>query len=392
MKFTDSQLASLYIKISHEYKKLKSEGSTDLEIYKKITNSLSYEFTQAGSNFSNLENQEKAIPFIVVNTFFSALTSESRPNYIFYPQPNVNLIYTYNHKFYSPTNDVLFTWLLLDSLHHHSFHYHHHHHQSDNSHGHSSKKNEQQVYLLLVLLAAITAGTALIATYYILREMLNSAERIMYNEGTLQAVLSISSIVASGFASAILSTLFASSPLAMFALAAGISNPVGFVIFGLVSLTLIGAALGCFITNQVMNFVAKDLNKDSLDPMDPHRFGLSDEESQLLLSKGFDPIKVKCAMTELHMRIGKEMPPLLHRLFSDSNDTQEYLNKIRKLRRGELAAKGLTIGYGTSRLDFDLAYIQPTAPAYVESEIGSGGLLYPEVPNYLDTVSSNYKV
>ena len=77
-----------------------------------------------------------------------------------------------------------------------------------------------------------------------------------------------------------------------------------------------------------------------MDPADPHRFILTDDEADALVSKGFDPVKVKCVIVALRARIGdKTVSTLFHR----GSEEQENLNMVRQLRRGEISSDGIVI-------------------------------------------------
>ncbi|KTC77024.1 hypothetical protein [Legionella brunensis] len=389
-KFTDNQLANLYLKLGSRYKDLSEQtypSLTQQQIYQQLLNEIYYELNSPLSNLYGLDYSEQYKVFTVLNTFFNsrppfaALQPEVRPHFVFIVQNiDVHDRRWHGHRCYSSTNDVLFTWLLLDSLSHHR---HHHHYNSgcfgsSNHHSHSSKDDQAKLFLLLVLLAALAVGIAFIAAYYLLRAGADSIERLIHDEGSLQAIISLSSAMGSALVSGFLATIFASTPLAMFALAAGITNPIGFVTLGVICLTVIGSAVGCFITNQIQNYIIKQGNLNALDPLDPHRYGLTEDEEIHLASRGFDPVKVKCAIVALHEQIGKDVSPRLHRIFSDSDGKQALLDTIRKLRRGETGYI-IEIGTGTDKQTFDLR------PFVVPQQQHSSGL-YPDIrPNAAPT-------
>ncbi|WED42329.1 hypothetical protein [Legionella cardiaca] len=361
-RFTDNHLANLYLKLSSKYKALSKQTNPKLDrlqIYQRLLDDIRFELTSPQSHLHQLDPTEHYKVYTVLNTFFSATEStqqpsDTRPHYVFTHQPvNIHDPCWHEHRCFIPTNDFLFTWLLLDSLSNRGSYHSSGCFGGDSHHEHSSKDSEAKIFLLLLLFAALTAGMAFIAAYYLIRESIDSIERLWFNEGSLQAIVSLSSAIASTVVTGVVASIFTSTPLMMFALAAGLSTPVGFMVFGVICLTLIGGALGCFITNQIQSAYIKGTNPHSLDPSDPYRFGLSEEETQNLVSKGYDPIKVKCAIAELHAQIGKEMPPLLHRIFSDSSDKQQMLDTIRKLRRGEAEAI-LVVGKGARQLSFNL--------------------------------------
>ncbi|KTD08584.1 hypothetical protein [Legionella jamestowniensis] len=361
-KFTDNLLATLYLNISKRYKGLKDEAfNPDRSvIYSQIANELSYELATPLSSLHQLAEEEKFKVFTVLNTFFASLprhASYPQITYVFIPQKiNISDSRWHHHSCYCPHNS-LFTWLYYDSLFYRPGRWS----SINNHHSHSSKKKEEVMLLLLITMMAIAVGAAFVAAYYLLREFLDSQERLWMDEGWLQAVISFSSAIGSTAVAGLFAALFASAPLAAFAVAAGISNPVGVVVLGVICLSLIGGALGCFITNQIQNYIIKENNKDALDPLDPHRYGLTPAQEYNLIQKGLDPIKVKCAIVALHEQIGKEIPPLLHRIFSDSDGKQALLKQIRDLRNGQTGYM-ITVGTGSSQLNFDLRSPIPVQP------------------------------
>ncbi|ASQ46812.1 hypothetical protein [Legionella clemsonensis] len=367
-KFTDNLLATLYLKISSRYRELSEDKlhPNTQEIYWSMVHELNYELNSPVSRLHELAEEEKFKVFAVLNTFFTSLNSYPSQvpfNYVFAPQPIIiHESRWHHHSCYCPHNDVLFTWLMLDSI----SHRHGRWSGVSNHHRHSSKKKEDLVLILLVVAMVIAVAAAFVAAYYLLRELLDNLERISFNEGWLQAVVNLSSAIGSMAVTGLFASLFASAPLAAFALAAGITNPVGVVVLGVICLSLLGGALGCFITNQIQNYVIKEANKDALDPLDPHRYGLTLEQEQHLIRNNFDLIKVKCAIVALHEQIGKEMPPRLHRIFSDSDGKQALLDKIRNLRSGQ-AGYLITVGTGANQLHFNLRL--PSIPVQPVEEI-----------------------
>ena len=242
-------------------------------------------------------------------------------------------------------NDFLFTWLMLDSFNRpylgpgygQSNHFSNTHlHPSENK----RKSDESKAFLMLVLVAAMAAALGFIALYYLFRETIHSTERFRYNEGWLQACLSYFSLIASTTVSSLLSIVFASVPVYNLALAAGVANPFGVVMTGIVCLSLIGAGVGCFISDKIQNYVIYKLNPDALDPADPHRFALTPAEAATLESRKIDPTKVKCAIVALRAQMGDDPIPRQWGFFyssSRSETVQRHLDMVRQLRRGELS-------------------------------------------------------
>lgn len=348
-KFTDNLLARLHLGLEDDINKLQQEGKNPQEIYAYLLSRVNASLTQPDSVFFGFDADEQKNVYEVLNTVFLAHPYSRRVNKVEREKLLVfklvtddsRLNYHYHPHCYCPTNDALFTWIMLSSLTNHSHYYGHG--GSFNHHGHSSATNSDDcgkliALLLCIALAAFAVVLTTIALYYLLNQTLNNLERFCYNEGWLQATVTLASTIASGCAAGMLAATFASAPLAALAIAAGLSNPVGLAIFGVICLTIMGAGLGCFITHQIQNYAIKKANPAALDPQDPHRFTLTDAEEENLRSKNIDPLRVKCAMVAIRAEMGeKPVPSLLNRIFtSKGEEKQELLHKIRQLRQGEL--------------------------------------------------------
>ena len=212
---------------------------------------------------------------------------------------------------------------------------------------------------LLAVMAAAVAAT-FVAMYFLLRDTADSVGRFWYNEGWMQATVTLVGMAISGAVASMLAETFVAGPLASLAIAAGVVNPIGIVVLGITCLTFIGAAAGSFITNAFQNYAIKQANADALDPSDPYRFALTPAEARRLEAKGYDPIKVKCAIVALRLEMGEQ--PALNDLYPDTK-VMRCLEKIRKLRKGE--CESMTVG--TMEFDFKAtklpeAYL-PTATA-----------------------------
>ncbi|KTD16727.1 hypothetical protein [Legionella jordanis] len=384
-KLTDNQLASLYLKLANELRAQRKQNHRPEQIYSDLLNSLHYELQRQDSGLYGLEVDDQRKVYTILNTLFSSSTPIQQltriPDFKFvFIHQEINHLPRYYHPYY-PSHDWLFTWLLLDSISHHNHPAHHHRDSgccggssSSNRHKHDDKNAGSAIlFLLLLLLVLSLAVVTLLAAYYLLRASLDSFERLWYNEGRLQALIDVSSAIASTMVSGFLATLFASAPLTAFALAAGVANPVGVVVFSLICISLIGGALGCFLTRQITQAVVESHNKDALDPKDPYRFTLSPDAEVKILQLGLDPVKVKCALVALHEEIGESVPTRLHRLFANDHK-QELLEKVRELRSGNIKNTLITIGKGENALTFDLRPFPPQPVVYVQSQQS----LYPE--------------
>ncbi|KTD20545.1 Uncharacterised protein [Legionella lansingensis] len=403
MAFTDNHLATIYLKLQKRYREELSRLPFS-QIYATLERDIQMELVNPQSSLYGLDALEQYKVWYVFNTFmascpqYSNLQEHEQRSFRFVTELRTIHVIDSHYHCYCPSNDFLFTWLLLDSL---SSRHHHHYHDSgccfpssNNHHRHGGSSEDQAkclLFLLLVLLVTSLIALAALATFYLLLEAADSLERMFWNEGWLKAIISLSSAIASGLVAGFLASNFASAPLMALALAAGVSNPVGMAALGVVCLTIIGTGLGCFITNQIQDAIIKSFNKGSLDPHDPYRFRLTEQEEQNLLSKqpyALDPIKVKCAMVALHEEIGKSVPWRLSRLFCDDEGKQALLEQVRKLRRGEIDGYTITIGKGEDKRTIDLRPFQQYVPTYTTPPQS----LYPEQssPYYGQTPPPSY--
>ena len=374
-RMSDAQLRHLYFSIANHYKDCKERKPkpTPLDMYNELYNGVyaSVEQVYMGS-FSSLSREEKNKAYTILNTFFYACP-EGRAhtiNFAYGLPPQISITVNQTCRQYYHHDNFFINWMLLRSLDRPSPSSYN---PDDKRHDHPSKKkdNKGEAVALIVLIALALAACAasFIALYYLLSEAVNSVERFSYNEGWLQASLSLLGMAAGGVASALLSNAFLMGPLMSLAFAAGVANPAGIAVLGIVCLTAIGAAAGGFITNQIQHYMIKEANADALDPVDPHRFGLTDAECQFLNANGIDPVKVKCAIVALRGQMNdKPVPPMLSMPFMDNRGKaiQDALNKVRQLRRGELVEVEVGI------LKFNCALTGPglqtaplpTAPSY----------------------------
>ncbi|WP_155831615.1 hypothetical protein [Legionella oakridgensis] len=408
-KLTDRQLAELYFGLARHYDDCikRQPPMSPQDIYNELYNGVYYTLNYSDSPLRQLEIVEQQKIYTVLNTFFYAcpqyrvLPAEQQIPTFFQAgsQPRVIIHHHHHHypRYYSSSNDVLFTWLLLNSLTPRPYYYRpypHHGHFGPHHHAHASerKKDEGNVLALLLLIALVllAAALAFVALYYLLSQTMDNVERFCYSEGWLQAGLNLMGMVAGGVAASLLTTALLTAPLAALALAAGIANPVGVVIFGMITLTLVGAAAGGFLTDKIQQYFIKKSNEDALDPQDPHRFALTEAEERALMEKGIDPIKVKCAIVALRAKMeDKPVPSLLNRLFSDRGQMiQDILNQVRELRSGKL--KEIQVGEMHFNCRSD-GFTQPVAsavPVVHEPRLYQPAPLPPQYATFVSPVPS----
>lgn len=391
-KFTDNQLAELYSGLSAHYDQLKTAGFDETTIFQQLAHSIKQMFDDPTNKLHNLaipnqthynEEERNKINFLIAEQYKvwnvlavvyasktkSAMTASQVPHLRdLYSRP-ITILHVLPPEipYCRHDNDILW-WLTFNNMSH--FHSHHHASHGLSGCGGGSGKSDGEVFFffLLLVIAAIAIILAAYCLYYIMKEFLNSIERFVFNEGWLQASITLSAMLAGGAAGAAAGTLLAATPIIMLALAAGVSNPVGWVILGIVCLTIVGAAAGTFVANKLQNYVLKKASADELVPNDANRFSLTDSEAAHLVSIGIDPVAVKCAITELRAQMGcKEIPGYADRKFFKADQykyLQENLDLIRQLRRGQLEKDNTWDSFKVGDKTFDLVqrniYFWPT--------------------------------
>ncbi len=351
---TDRQLTQLYYELARDfqmYLTLQNPPMTMQQIYNALYYGMYNSVNENGSFLRELPMSEQLKAYGVLNTFFSATwqyRDARQPIVLVYfvapepkPQPKEHLIIIQKQRYCCHDNLFfnLWLWSALTSNNRSYYNLPQTHRHNVHQHPIDKKKSSGEVIALLILaaLAAITLALSFIALYYLLSESVSNIERFLFNEGWLQASISFFSMVASGVAFGMLASAFATAPLVNLAMAAGLSNPLGLVVFGIICIAIIGAAAGCFITKEIQKHVLKKSNPQSIDPIDPHRFTITNAEAEALMDKGIDPLKVKCAIVALRASMGdKPVAPLLGTPWnSRSKEVQRCLDAIRDLRRGK---------------------------------------------------------
>ncbi len=392
-KLTDAQLRQLYFDIATHYQECanRADQSSLSMIYDELYVRVNYSLYGQLGALRLLGSEEKRKAYTVLNTFFYAcppfrnnLTLQQQLSF----RHGENHLTTNDHysgsNTYCRRNDALPIWKTLYLLNRPYAPYRRspppNHHQHNNTHKRPNKKQDDQdqakAILILIALALFAVVPTFIALYYLLNEILNSVERFSYSEGWLQASLSLAGMVSGGAVAAMLASAFATGPLAGLALAAGLASPVGVMVVGIACLSIIGAAAGCFAINQIQNYIIRKTNADAIDPIDPHRFVLTDAEASVLVSKGIDPVRVKCAIVELRAQMGNKPVPSLLGRSNQGEYIQKCLDKIRQLRRGELDNVSVGCMYFDFRHQFPFlgqTQQQPAQPSPVPSSYSTGG-------------------
>ncbi|WP_237759011.1 hypothetical protein [Legionella birminghamensis] len=362
-------MAKLFLNLSGDYEHLKEHGRnpttyqrlTQEEIFQELARRVYHALNAPLSPWKQLSSDDQNKVLRVLYSFCNSVPEfvrlpasfrNSYYNYSGYPLfLNIDIHYHPYRDYdcyYANHSDFLFTWLMWDMmLHSHGHHAHydgccgHHDHDGENN-------GEALAMLLLILLAAVAAVLTFIALYYILQKICSNLERMYFNEGWLQAAVSLASMIAGAAAGALVGTFLLSTPLMWLAFSAGISNPIGIAITGIVVMTILGAAGVAFITNAVQDYCIKKNHPNAIDPNDAYRFRLTPEESQNLEAKGVDPFQAVMAIIALRLEMAKldkknsgsnhkKIPSVWARWFTKSGqEIQEHLNTIRDIRAGNL--------------------------------------------------------
>lgn len=364
-KLTDRQIAELYFGLAAHYEDCIARNLPPAEIYNELTNGIYNSVNNPFRPLCYLDNNEKAKVYQVLNAFYSATPAyksvppQYQTNQFFnngHQEPKVIINnYNVNQYYTSDYANHNFNWIIIHDACHRPYYYHrpgssshynsHRHHHSDSSstshhHGHDKKESKHGdpfANMLLIILVAAIATCAFVSLYYLLSQTANSLERLFYNEGYTQALITLLSAAVSTIAATMVMEIVAYKGVLALAIAAGVSNPLGWASFAVLGLGLTGGAALTWLNNQVIGTYRKNANEDALDPQDPSRYTLTDAEATALEKKGIDPIKVKCAIIALRAEMKEETTPsYFNRMFYANSAIQTNLKQVRLLRSGKL--------------------------------------------------------
>jgi hypothetical protein len=381
---TDNKLAQLYVKLSEDYQRLREERDfKDIDdIIKELYEQFYAEISTEGNSLYSLDGKEKtkawrvfdAFRQMLYDTYFDKSGEQLLLTTLSLHQQRGEQIIVMRHKnhYVSDGSTDLFRDLLFlnffisrDSSSHSNSSSNHHRHKSE-------EDNDSWVKIFAILALIILGVSAAIITactlLYITKHLIESMERFFYNEGCLQAFINLLATLAGAAAGAALGVYVVAAPLMGLALLAGITNPIGIAIVGIVVLALFGSALSLGLVNFLQTTVIKHTNPDALDPGDPYRYRLTDAEIRNLEKSTDDrkeicPIATKCAIVVLRQKINqldqdssKYAPDLYNRFTSTGREKQECLRKIRQLRSGALTDDEIQ-DFVVGELHFNLNHI-----------------------------------
>lgn len=367
-KLSDRQIAEIYFGLASHYQDciIRSCTYTYEEIYNKLYEGIYCSLNNPFGPLYALSDEEKSTVYAVFNAFFTATPAfkASPPAYqnqhfqdpSQLPNSPINLTAynEFNHGRYYLTQ---FRWTTIEqacylrynpyptSTHYNISTSNHHNHPSRHEEN-KSNQGDPHAYMLVLMIGAVVLGCALVSVYYLLSQTVNSLERIYYNEGYLQALTTLMVVAVAPVVATMFVEVIAHHSLIALAIAAGLSNPLGWASYAVLGLGFAGGALGTLLFNQVSYYSRKSANEDALDPQEPTRYTLTEAEAMALSQKGIDPIKVKCAIIALRAELGEDpTPSYFNRMFYADSKIQQNLNAVRALRSGKLTT--VTIGQMT---------------------------------------------
>jgi hypothetical protein len=354
-KFTDNHLKLFFGHLLKHYQTCitKEAGSLPIQdVYYELFKAIQYALESPKGNLYNLDKLEKEKVYAYFEAIFrSTPLFTSLPvqkQYSFVPKRtkfdlNSPFIIDESNN-YSCDGTMSVTWTLLNDIAYqcHKMDLSIRKKQSSAKKDHDNSDENGSPWMIILVIIGIAAFGAVLtfaALYYMFHHFLEGVERMWYGEGWIKAALMMASTLGFGGASAGLMIGFATPVLTTLAISAGL-NPFIAIIIATVCISIIGAGLASLGLSVIYDFIDKRVHSSSIDPCDPYRFRLTDEDEIRLLEKQIDPIKVKCAMIALRAEIAKqlgsdeELPSFLSRQFGEGRKIQAILNQVRELRAG----------------------------------------------------------
>lgn len=364
--FTDYNLKLFYGNLLNHYKECtKRFGASNAEtVYKELFLATQYAVESPQGSFSHLPRWEKEKVYTAFHTIFYALPlftglSVDKQRSFNPPRSSYNyLLNTSPQYIYNCTDSKLFNWVNLNENLNPSPYL-----ISNETTKVEQPKSKHSTGFwagVAFVTAVFSAAVLTLASWaYMFNQFINSAERLWYKEGWMRAALMSATALAWSAVASTLTLIFAAKPIVLVAIAMNF-NPVSLLIISGICVASIAAGLGALSMNSIYDFVEKRSNKRSIDPAEPQRFALSEDEVDVLVEKQIDPIKVKCALVAIRIEMNRVLqseeaiPSLVNRLFASKKhkETQVLLQKARALRRGELTE--VTVG----DLTFDCRYYE----------------------------------
>ncbi len=387
-KFTDNQLAQLFLELKKDFQTNQQSRMAVEEITQTLWGKLTWSLQNG--RLKDLDSGEKQKAYQVFDTLiqsmpaYQQLPKEQKEIKLKYP----SIQHIHHHHYRDPYcnhSDPLLSWAILSSFSRPTY-INNNYGGYGGSHHHGRKKKDNEgdklSQLILVLMLMGLALSALILTLFTLRELVDCGDRLIHNEGMLRAITSMSLMTVSGMMGAFIGSVLLAGPLTALAVAAGMS-PVGVNFLATLALTLIGSGLSALLTNQFRLqelFISKN-NKDALDPSEPQRFSLTLEQESKMKQQGWDIIKVKCAMVAIRDEMANShVHDKVWRMFTNKGQShQKLLEQLRNLKEGQCADE-IQVG----DMYFDLRAPMLTAPYYHQNNQTQPYVVKPSAPPFDD--------
>lgn len=360
-QFTDSFLKKLYLKFLDDSKNLLDNTNDYTVVCQSMCKAVREGFSKEGHLLFGMSEEDQ---LNVYNVLYSALyTTQFRlpeaqrtldihkvlcPVWVIEVESANDYCYrSASNCYHLDTLDLATNFLILDALSHH----HHHVHSCLPDMGF-----EMLIAIGLVLLALSLIILMTYMLYLFIQMISDSIERLLFNEGMLRACMILLATAVGGFLGASVGITFATAIIIMAALSLGVSNPFSWVMLGIVTLGFLGAFTGCSISTLIANRP----EEGAMNANDPRRYEITESEKKNLLLNDFNPIAVKCAIAAISDQLGEEKIPSY---WFRSQEQQEYLSLVRKLRKGEVDQHFQFTATNGEVLHLDLKKAPPVATA-----------------------------
>lgn len=213
------------------------------------------------------------------------------------------------------------------------------------------RENNFAAWMGAIVIAGIVTLPAIAGAFYLLSELVNNLERLYYNEGYLMAGLGLANIAASlGIGTVLTNTILATAIKAM-CVSAGFANPMSWAFFILTAVALLTSACIHYAIQEGIYRTTALYNQNELNPEDPMRFKVTDEQLGDLKRVDRDNKNIKLdniqnVITAIHHDMtdnpGRSTRWFRYSPFFRSTEVGKQLKEIRNLR-----TKG-TVDYTTT--------------------------------------------
>ncbi|MDF1757886.1 MAG: hypothetical protein P1U74_06275 [Legionellaceae bacterium] len=350
MRLTNELISDTYTGIISHYNDGKSRGESSIQLYNESYQSLQTRMNYDSSDvLYSLSKDDKLNVLTILNTIYNALEDNIELKYT-RTAYSIDTYKTYQSQSYYSRNPSYNNYIVLYPGPGPMF-WGGCCHQSWGCGGCGGQMDGQAAALAAIILMVLAVVfIAVISLAYLSYEFTNCFESMYYNEDAITAFMNLLINAAGVAGSTLIAYYLVMAPLAALTLAAGISNPIGLVVFVAICLGLGGGALISSLSNFSQRKISEAYYQDSLAPQDRGRYTLSIYEEERLIEKNIDPIKVKCALVAMSLEIGNR--PCRRSFFADDryNDSvKKTLQDIRDCRSGNMPNSKVQVG----KMNFD---------------------------------------